>query len=252
MRKTPLLESHLRHLKLPSFLENYRRVADEQRDPVMYLDTLLHLEMDRRSANGVRQRIANAHFPSIKTFDGFDFRQQPKLPKVKVLSLLDSMFVREKRNIVFYGPPGVGKTHCLLAIGHAACMNGYRTLFTTAAELLTMLIEAKENGSLTKRLRALERYHLLLIDELGYVPFERQATDLLFQLISRRYEASSVVITTNLAFEQWGQIFPDPMAARAIIDRLIHHGAIFEFSGESYRLRQRSGAKKDNGELARS
>ena len=120
-------------------------------------------------------------------------------------------------------------------------MHGYRTLFTTAAGLLASLIDAKRDGLLTRRLRSLERYRLLLIDELGYIPFEREATDMLFQIISQRYETSSIALTTNLAFEQWTQVFPDAVAASAVIDRLVHHGSVFEFAGTSHRLRNRGG-----------
>lgn len=119
-------------------------------------------------------------------------------------------------------------------------MKGHRTLFTTAAGLLTMLLDAKRDGSISRRLKQLGRYALLLIDELGYIPFEREATDRLFQVISQRYERASIAITTSLAFEQWTQVFPDAMAASAVIDRLIHHGSVFEFAGTSHRLRNRT------------
>jgi DNA replication protein DnaC len=163
------------------------------------------------------------------------------VPKLKLLDFADARFVEERRNLLLYGPPGTGKTHCLIATGVAACMHAYRTLFTTAAGLLTALIDAKRNGALTRKLRSLERYRLLLIDELGYIPFEREANDLLFQIISQRYESASIALTTNLAFEQWTQVFPDAMAASAVIDRLIHHGSVFEFGGTSHRLRARDG-----------
>ena len=160
--------------------------------------------------------------------------------------LLDCRFIDDKRNIVFIGTTGVGKTHLLTAIGVTACTNGYRVLFTTAAELLMSLIAAKRNDRLDVRLKAIERYHVLIIDELGYIPFEREATDLLFQVISSRYERGSIGITANLAFPNSTEIFPDTMAASAIVDRLVHHGVIFELSGESHRLRSRrkAGAKQ--------
>ena len=235
----PLLEEHLRLLKLPGALASYKRLSEKARDPIAYLADVMHAEVERRHENGIKVRIAAAHFPSLKTFDNFDFASQPNVPKTKVLELADARFVRERRNIVFYGPPGTGKTHCLIAIGLAACMQGHRTLFTTAAGLLTALLDAKHTGTIARKLRSLDRFGLLCIDELGYIPFEREATDLLFQVISQRYERSSIAITTNLAFEQWTQVFPDAMAASAVIDRIIHHGSIFEFSGTSHRLRKR-------------
>jgi len=238
---TPLLDAHLRTLKLPTVRANYRRLAESNVEPISYLGDLVGLEIEQRHENVVKARIAAAHFPALKTFDAFDFAAQPTVPQLKLLEFADARFVAERRNLVLYGPPGTGKTHCLIATGIAACMHGYRTLFTTAAGLLSSLIDAKRDGTLTRKLRALERYRLLLIDELGYIPFEREATDLLFQVISQRYESASIALTTNLAFEQWTQVFPDAMAASAVIDRLIHHGTVFEFSGTSHRLRNRDG-----------
>jgi DNA replication protein DnaC len=226
-------------LRLPGALANYKRLSEKARDPVAYLADVMHAEIERRHENGVRARIAAAHFPSLKTFDQFDFSAQPDVPKTKILELADSRFVRERGNVVLYGPPGTGKTHSLIAIGLSACMHGHRTLFTTAAGLLTALLDAKHTGTIARKLRGLDRFALLCIDELGYIPFEREATDLLFQVISQRYERASVAITTNLAFEQWTQVFPDAMAASAVIDRIIHHGSVFEFSGTSHRLKHR-------------
>jgi DNA replication protein DnaC len=236
---TALLDEHLRMLKLPGALASYKRLSEGATDPVDYLAEVVKAEMNRRQENRVTGRIAAAHFPTLKSFENFDFIAQQGISKVKLLELTDGQFIRERRNLIFYGPPGVGKTHCLLAIGLAACMKGHRTLFTTAASLLTMLLDAKREGSITRRLKYLERFSLLLIDELGYIPFEREATDILFQVISARYERASIAITTNLAFEQWTQVFPDAMAASAVIDRLIHHGSVFEFTGTSHRLTNR-------------
>lgn len=239
MDQHPLLEMHLRSLKLPAMLGNYRRLAGEVAKPIDYLTQLASLEVSKRHENGVRARIAAAHFPVIKTVESFDFALQPKLPKAKFLELFDCAFVEQHHNVICIGPPGTGKTHCLLALGLAACTRGYRVIFLTAAELLMALIAAKRETQLDRKLRAYERYDLMLIDELGYIPFEREATDLLFQVISRRYERQSVAISTNLAFTDWTKIFPDEMAATAVIDRLVDRGAVFEFAGESQRLRAR-------------
>lgn len=242
--KAPLLKEHLRILKLPGALASYKRLSEKMSDPVEYLADVISAEIERRHENRNKARIAAAHFPTLKTFDNFDFSAQQNVVKLKLLELAEGHSVREHRNIVLYGPPGVGKTHCLLAIGLAACMKGYKTLFTTAAGLLTTLLDAKRDGSIARRLKQLDRYALLLIDELGYIPFERETTDLLFQVISRRYERASIAITTNLASEQWTQVFPDAMAASAVIDRIIHHGSILEFSGTSHRLKSRSSDKR--------
>jgi DNA replication protein DnaC len=237
-----LIDEHLRALKLPGALTHYRRLAEKAKDPLAFLSDVLAAEIEQRHERGIKRRISAAHLPTLKTLEAFDFTLQPHVPKLKILELADCAFIREARNQVFYGPPGTGKTHCLVAITLAACTLGYRTLFTTAAGLLTNLLDAKRDGTLARKLQSIDRFALLAIDELGYVPFEREATDLLFQVISQRYERSSIAITTNLAFEQWTQIFPDAMAARAVIDRLIHHGSVFEFSGESHRLRSRQGS----------
>lgn len=244
MKDASLLDAQLRDLSLLSIRDNYQRIAAGAKDPISYLHELISLEVTQRSETLVKSRIASAHFPSIKTFDTFDFSMQPAIPKMSVLEYTNAAFVDAGRNIVFYGPPGTGKTHCLIAIGIAACMQGKRTTFTTAAGLLNSLLDAKRDGYLGRRLRQLERCDLLLIDELGYIPFEREATDLLFQVISQRYESRSIALTTNLAFEQWTQVFPDAMTASAVIDRLIHHGAVFEFSGSSHRLRDRGRSSK--------
>ncbi len=239
---TALIDEYLRALKLPGALTHYRRLAENTKDPLTYLGDVLAAEIERRHESSIKRRIAEARLPTLKTLETFDFALQPNVPKLKILELADGAFIRDRRTLVFYGPPGTGKTHCLIAIGLAACTNGYRTLFTTAAGLLTSLLDAKRDGTLARKLRWIDRFELILVDELGYVPFEREATDLLFQVISQRYERSSIALTTNLAFEQWTQIFPDAMAARAVIDRLIHHGSVFEFDGESHRLRSRQGS----------
>jgi DNA replication protein DnaC len=239
--KSTILDEYLGQLKLPAVRESYPRIESATPEGIAYLSELMAIELSRRQENGIKERITSARFPTMKTFDTFEFASQPDLPKLKLLEHTEKQFIEDARNLVLYGPPGTGKTHCLIAIGISACLNGFRTRFVTAAGLLGALIDAKRDGTLTKRLRSLDRYHLLLIDELGYIPFEREATDLLFQVISERYESKSIALTTNLAFEEWTRIFPDAMAARAVIDRLIHHGSVFEFAGQSHRLKTRGG-----------
>jgi len=239
MNQAPLLEMQLRGLHLSGILANYQRLLKNHAEPLPYLADLVSLETTKRQENGVRARIAAAHFPTTKTIESFDFSLQPELPKAKVLEHFDGSFVEKHRNMILSGPPGRGKTHILIALGISMCMRGYRTMFTTAAAMLMKLIDAKKNGTLERHLRNIDRVDVLLIDELGYIPCEREASDLLFQVISQRYERRSIALTTNLSFERWGEIFPEEMTATAVIDRLIHHGSLFVFTGESHRLRTR-------------
>ncbi len=241
---SPLLEMQLRGMHLTTVLANYQRLLGEHAAPLPYLSDLISLEAAKRQENGVKARIVGAHFPTLKTIESFDFTLQPNLPKAKLLEHFEGTFVDAHRNVILRGPPGVGKSHILSAIGLAMCMRGYRVLFTTAAALLMKLIAAKKAATLERHYRSYDRIDLLLIDELGYVPFEREATDLLFQLISQRYERRSIALTTNLPFEKWTQVFPDEMAATAVIDRLVHHGSVFAFAGESHRLRTRGKSSK--------
>jgi DNA replication protein DnaC len=247
MSEEPLLELHLRSLHLSAVLSNYRRLLSDHHEPLPYLSDLIALEVSKRHENGVRTRILAAHFPTTKTIESLDFSLQPQLPKAKLLEHFDGAFVEARRNVILCGTPGTGKSHCLSALGLAMCMRGYRVLFITAAALLMRLIDAKRTGTLERQMRSLDRIDLLLIDELGYIPFEREATDLLFQLISARYERRSIGLTTNLPFERWTEIFPDAMTATAVIDRLVHHGSVFVFAGESYRLRNRPRGKPPKG-----
>src|SRR5665213_2116617 len=241
---SPLLEMQLRGMHLTTVLANYQRLLSEHAAPLPYLSDLISLEAAKRQENGVKARITAAHFPTLKTIESFDFTLQPDLPKAKLLEHFEGSFVDAHRNVILSGPPGVGKSHILSAVGLAMCMRGYRVLFTTAAALLMKLIAAKKSATLERHYRSFDRIDLLLIDELGYVPFEREATDLLFQLISQRYERRRIALTTHLPFEKWTQVFPDEMAATAVIDRLVHHGAVFAFAGESHRLRTRGKSSK--------
>lgn len=244
----PFIEEHLRALRLPTMLNQYKRLAQGKEERITYLGELAGLEIAKRHENGVRKRIVTAKFPVIKTVESFDFSEHPNFPRRRFSELLESQFIEQRQNVSFIGPTGVGKTHLLSSIGIAACTNGHRVLFTTAAELLMSLIAAKREDRLKQRLTAIDRYAFVIVDELGYIPFEREATNLLFQVISGRYERGSIGITTNLAFPDWTQVFPDDTAASAVVDRLVHHAVIFELTGESYRLRSRKkGSTRTSG-----
>lgn len=246
----PFLTANLKTLRLPAFVEHYQRLAETHNDdPRSYLAELAALEVVKRHEACVKGRIAKARFPIIKTIESFDFSKQPQLPKGTLLQLFDCQFIEQQRSAIFLGKSGTGKTHCLIALGLAACMRGYRVAFYTAADLLLQLLSAKRNNTLEKKLKALDKAALLCIDELGFIPADREATDLLFTVIASRYERKSIALTSNLLFEHWTKIFADELAAAAVVDRLVHHGAIFQFTGESYRLRSRDpGIRAPNGQ----
>jgi DNA replication protein DnaC len=235
-----LLEEHLKILKLPSFLNSYQRVAEESsrgnRSYTEFLSLLAEEEVHKRQENAVQRRIKNAKFPLVKTLDSFDFAAQPSLNKKEIIELYECHFIADKMNLIFVGPCGTGKTHLSIAIGLAACSKGYKVFFDTAAGLINSMIEAKNEFRFSKKLKQLCRFDLIICDELGYIPFDRQGTDLLFQLVAARYEQGSIIITTNLPFSDWTSVFHDSATAAAVIDRLVHHSVIVQSKGDSFRL----------------
>ena len=243
-----LLEEHLKILRLPSFLNSYPRVADESargnRSYVEFLAILAEEEVNKRTENAIARRIKTAKFPVIKTLDAFDFAAQPSVNKKEIIQLAECHFIAEKNNIIFVGPCGTGKTHLSVAIGLVACSKGYRVYFDTAAGLINSLIEAKNEYRLSKKLAQLCRFDLIICDELGYIPFDRQGTDLLFQLVAARYEQGLLIITTNLPFSDWTNVFNDAATAAAVIDRVVHHSVIVQITGESFRLASKVSEKK--------
>jgi len=203
----------------------------------------MSLEVSKRRERRIQRRTKDARFPLLKTLEGFDFSKQPKLDQGDVLDLFDGAFVAEARNVVLMGPVGTGKTHLAIALGIACCQQEKRVRFTTAAELTNMLVEAKKEGRLGRKLEQLARFDLVVLDELGYVPFDKESADLLFGFITKVYERRSLVVTTNLPFSRWTEVFGDATAAAAVIDRIVHHSSVFKTEGSSYRLQ----AAKQNG-----
>jgi DNA replication protein DnaC len=202
-----------------------------------FLLRVMMSEISHRDETRRKRFLREAAFPVLKTLEGFDFTSVKLPPSLSRQELCSAAFIREKRNLVLYGPVGTGKTHLATALGMIACNMGLRTRFFTAAELVVRLSEAFPSGTLEKLLKGLLLTELLVIDEWGYVPVDRQGAQLLFRIISDSYERRSLIITTNLEFSKWGSIFTDDQMAAAMIDRLAHHGYILLFEGESYRMK---------------
>ena len=244
MTDTPelLLAHHLKALKLPTFLREYdklaRQCAAEGVDHTRYLLRLAELELIERERRMVDRRIKDAKFPAVKSLDSFDFLALPSLNKALVLELARSEYVSRRENIIAVGNSGTGKTHIVLGLGLAACQKGLSVGFTTAAALVHELIEARDEKRLLRLQRQLATYKLLIIDELGYVPFSQTGAELLFEVFSRRYERGSTIVTSNLPFDEWTGVFASERLTGALLDRLTHHVHILEMNGDSYRLKQ--------------
>jgi len=230
-----------RALKTPRIADMARRLADQAvRDEwtaPQYLAAVLETEVNARDASGTAIRVKAAGFPAPKTLAEFNFDHQPGADKTTLHRLAAGGYLTEAGNIVFLGPPGTGKTHLAVALGVEACTQGVRVGFGTAAAWVARLAEAHQIGRLDQELRRVNRYQLIIVDEVGYLPFDAEAANLFFQLVSTRYEHSSIIVTSNLAFSQWGHVFGDQMIAAAMIDRIVHHADVITLKGASYRLR---------------
>ena len=209
-----------------------------------YLLRLSELEVAARSANALRARIKQAAFPVPKDFDTYEFTTMPTLNKQKFLELARGEWIEQHYNVCLVGAPGTGKTHLAIALGQAACRQGRRVRFFTAAALVNRLEEAQKQYQLDRFLTQLDKTELLICDELGYLSFSRAGAELLFQVFADRYERASILITSNLAFSDWGQVFQGERMTAALLDRLTHRCHIFEMNGESYRFRESMKSKK--------
>ena len=244
-----LLSHYLKTLKLPTFLREYqklaRQCATEGVDHVGYLTRLSEREMIERDRRKVERRIKAARFPVVKSLDSFDFAAIPKLNKMQVLELARCEWIERRENVIALGPSGTGKTHVALGLGLAACQKGLSVGFTTAAALVSEMMEARDERRLLRFQKQMATHQLLIIDELGFVPLSKTGAELLFELISQRYERGATLITSNLPFDEWTETLGSERLTGALLDRITHHVNILEMNGDSYRLAQSRARKAD-------
>ena len=232
-----------RVLKAPSLAASVERLAERARAESWsheeFLAACLQREVAARESHGGEARIRSARFPARKGLEDFDFDHQRSLKREAIAHLGTLDFVVARENVVFLGPPGTGKTHLSIGLGIRACQAGHRVAFATAAAWVARLADAHAAGKLQDELTKLARIPVLIVDEVGYIPFEPEAANLFFQLVSSRYERASLIVTFNKPFGRWGEVFGDDVVAAAMIDRLVHHAEVISLKGDSYRLKDR-------------
>ena len=239
------IETHLRELQMPWIQQHYRSSAETAiKDHWPYPDYLAYLlegEAHRRRENRIRRRIQLARFPVVKTLDTFNWAWPKKIDRTQIQDLMRLAFLEDHSNIIFLGGVGVGKTHLATALGYQACLEGHNVLWTSTIDMINALIAAQVAARLPQELKKYLRPRLLVLDELGYLPIDKQGADLLFQVISGRYERGSILLTTNKPFKQWAGIFNnDNTLASAVLDRLLHHARTVIVEGPSYRMKEQT------------
>src|SRR5450631_1191889 len=239
-----LLEHHLKQLRLPTFLREYDKVARqcsaESVDYPRYLLRMTELELLDRERRATERRIHQARFPVVKSLDSFEFLSIPSLNKALVLELARCEFLLRQENVLLLGNSGTGKTHLALALGLSACQHGHHVRFTTTAALVSELIEARDEKKLLRFQKQIASYELLIVDELGFVPLSKTGAELLFEMLSQRYERGSTMVTSNLPFQEWTEVLGSERLTGALLDRLTHHVHILEMNADSL-LERRSG-----------
>lgn len=237
------LDQQLNYLKLSSIRENYepmaKQAAQNQWTHVQYLSELIQEQTNQRHDRAIERRISQARFPQIKTLEQFKWSWPKKINQQQVQNLFRLKFIEDKSNVVLLGGVGLGKTHLATALGYQACLKGYSVLFSTAVDTINTLIAAQSAGRLKQELTKYLKPALMILDELGYLPIDKTGADLLFQIISHRYEQGSLIITTNRAFKNWPEIFNnDSTLTSALLDRLLHHTETVVIEGKSYRMKE--------------
>ena len=247
------IERRLKEFKLSGIAKTLdarnRYAIDNNLTYIDFLKLLLEDEYINRQSNSFKKRLIKSKLDTTKTLDSYDFTYQPKLNKKEILDIASCRFIEEKKNIIFMGNPGVGKTHLANAIGLEALKQGYKVLFIHTNDLILKLISARGDGTYSLILNQILSSDLLIIDEVGFKKIPSNYVDEFFEVIRRRYETGSIIITTNRLFEEWGGIFSDAVLASAIVDRLVHHCHIFKITGESYRIKHLKEAKDNQGNL---
>lgn len=253
-KSTVLLKHHLKALKMPAMHEECEKVAarcaKENVDHLGFLLQLAELELLQRERRAAERRLKAAKFPNHKTLEDFDFQKQPSINRVLVGELMRGEYIDSRESVILIGNPGTGKTHLATALGIAACQLGKKVRFHRVTELITQLMEAREERHLMRMKNQLAKLDLLILDELGYVPASKLGSELLFDVLSMAYERTSVIVTTNLPFEQWTEVLGSQRLTGAVLDRLTHRCHILEATGESYRLndaRRRKGRRRRTG-----
>ena len=237
------LITDLKKLRLPAMaemLDSYTKQAVSSSMSYMdFLNGLVTEEMSHKERRGFENRIKSARFPVMKSLDDFDYAFQPSINRKKLAELSSLRFIDNKENVLFLGPPGVGKTHLSTGLAVRACEAGYKVLSTTLNEMISVLMASLADNSFSAKLRTFVQPPLLVIDEVGYLPVPKEGANFLFQVVAKRYETGSIILTSNKSFADWGEILGDSIIASAILDRLLHHSTIFNIKGTSYRLREK-------------